>query len=439
MVGWRRFRRCPVSGGVLPWYARRWQGRAGGRERFYGPVMLGLASMTLLGTAAGQSFILGQFKEPMQASLGLSGPAMSALYLLATLVGGLSLLSMGVWVDRFGLRRAYLVVLPTLAGVCVLTALAWHWSVLLLGLLGLRMLGQGLLELLSSNTVSMWYERKLGRASTVSMLTFSLGLVVLPPLVQAMLGWVGWRWTYVVIGGLVLWLTLPMWLAFVDRPTCLGQRVDGPGPLSLGHPAEPVEGSAGRSWTRAEAVRTREFWVLLMGLVFYALVLTAMVYCVNSVVADRGMPEEDGAWMISALGGSMAVVYPLVGYWADRWSVRRMQGLATLAMMVSALLLWGASSVAMVVAAGVGLGLTIALQGAVGATAWVRRFGREHLGSIRGAVQTAAITGSSVGPFVLEAGRSSLGSYDAVLLTMALSGVPVVVLAMTLPARLRTT
>lgn len=421
------------------WMSRQWLARD--PDRFYGPVMLGLASLSIITTCVGQSFLLGQFKEPMQDSLGLSGTRMASLYLLATFVGGMAMLPAGVLVDRLGLRRVYLWATPILAGVCLLTASATRWWWLLAGLLGLRMLGQGLMELLGNNTVSMWYRRRLGRASTVTTLTFAIGLLVLPPLVQLSIAAWGWRITYVVMGAAVLATMLPMWLAYINRPEAIGQRLDGERPTpqgitSLEHtPMQSLSRTAAAdseapSLTLSEARRTRTFWILMMALVYYAMVLTASVYCVNSVLVERGMPGEQGAWMISALGGAMAVFYPVVGWLADRWPVRWLQAIATAALIGSVLILYLTASLWQVVLMGLVLGLCVSAQAAVGATVWVRRFGRDHLGSIRGAVQTVAIAGSSAGPFILEwMAILTANGFDQALLLLAALGTPVLLMS----------
>ncbi|MBB6443299.1 MFS family permease [Phycisphaera mikurensis] len=408
-------------------------------------MMLGLAAALVVGTCVGQSFLLGQFKEPMQASLGIDGTRMALLYFVATLAGGLSLWPAGLAVDRLGLRRVCLLVLPALALSCWTTALAPSVAVLLAGILCLRMLGQGVMELLSGNTVAMWYHRRLGIASTVTSVAFALSLLVLPPLVQASIAAVGWRWTYGICGGAILACWPIVWLAFVGRPEEMGQAPDGVRrpPAAPTADAQRAAGLRGESLNVRQALRTRSFWILTVALAHYALALTAAVFCVNSVVKERGLPEEQGAWVISALGGAMAASYPVLGPLADRLHARWLQAFATLALCGAMIGLAATSRPRHLVLVGAALGVCISAQAAVGATAWVRRYGRDHLGSIRGVVQTTAVAGSSVGPLVLEAladGLASVpsvhaaagGRYTAALWILAGVGVPVAAMAMLL-------
>jgi MFS family permease len=60
---------------------------------------------------------------------------------------------------------------------------------------------------------------------------------------------------------------------------------------------------------------------------------------------------------------------------------------------------------------GVGLGLS----GVASTTSYARFFGRQSLGKIRGAVWSATVAGSSLGPVALGAGYEHLGSYAPTL------------------------
>ncbi|MEM6926065.1 MAG: MFS transporter, partial [Myxococcota bacterium] len=59
-----------------------------------------------------------------------------------------------------------------------------------------------------------------------------------------------------------------------------------------------------------------------------------------------------------------------------------------------------------------------------------RFFGRLHLGAIGGASMTATVVGSALGPSLLAASRTHLGSYAPALLLSAI--VPVGLLALTI-------
>ena len=69
---------------------------------------------------------------------------------------------------------------------------------------------------------------------------------------------------------------------------------------------------------------------------------------------------------------------------------------------------------------GAGQGLAIVTS----STLWVRYYGREHLGKIRGAVWCTTVAGSGCGPFLLGALRDALGSYTPGLWILAIILIP---------------
>ncbi len=66
------------------------------------------------------------------------------------------------------------------------------------------------------------------------------------------------------------------------------------------------------------------------------------------------------------------------------------------------------------------LGLAQGLFGGLGNTVWVRYYGRKHLGKIRGSVWTAAVAGSSIGPFLMGVSYDKQGDFYSSLTVIAI-------------------
>jgi len=62
---------------------------------------------------------------------------------------------------------------------------------------------------------------------------------------------------------------------------------------------------------------------------------------------------------------------------------------------------------------------------AVGGTLWVRYYGREHLGKIRGIVTTFGAGLSGFGPFLVDGLAQAFGSYRQILLALAIAPLPI--------------
>ena len=106
-----------------------------------------------------------------------------------------------------------------------------------------------------------WFRKHRSKAVAGSQLGFSLGGLAVP-LLTLVLQWVGWRWTAVLSGLLILAMTTPLSLVMRHSPKELGLQPDGidiPEPVSLSHSLPQ------QRFTTSQALRTRSFWFLAIG------------------------------------------------------------------------------------------------------------------------------------------------------------------------------
>jgi MFS family permease len=73
------------------------------------------------------------------------------------------------------------------------------------------------------------------------------------------------------------------------------------------------------------------------------------------------------------------------------------------------------------------MGASQGILGAVQSTLWVRYYGRQHLGKIRGSTWTATVAGSSLGPFVMGVTFDLFGSYNTSLWLFAAILLPLII------------
>ncbi len=64
---------------------------------------------------------------------------------------------------------------------------------------------------------------------------------------------------------------------------------------------------------------------------------------------------------------------------------------------------------------------------AISGVAWVRFYGRDHLGAVRGSVWCGTVAGSGCGPFLMGKANDLLGNYDLAILGFALAMMPLAV------------
>lgn len=129
-------------------------------------------------------------------------------------------------------------------------------------------LGQGALSFVGHNAlISFWFVRRRATAIGIASMGQGLGALLMVPLTQVLIDHLGWRWTFIVTGSLLLFVLVPANAFFQRRaPQDVGQFPDGdlapatenPGRHAAIHRSE-------RDWTLGEAARSFPFWCITVG------------------------------------------------------------------------------------------------------------------------------------------------------------------------------
>lgn len=401
---------------------------------FYGWIMLGITTLGLMCTAPGQSFGVSVFRPFIQDDLGLAKTDFSFAYLIATLLGATPLFAIGAIMDRYGPRRVIFVVVLALLAGCVVVSQAFNWWSLLLGLMMLRMFGQASLGMLSTTTLALWFDRKLGLVNGIMATGMAIAIAGIPTLSEQLIDFIGWRYSYIVLGLIAVSVMLPLLaIAFKNRPEDIGQYLDGDTPdLSQDTATEQSQTTAATatrdsradSWTLGQAMRTPAFWLAAVCFAFFALAITAFILCMGPVFESQGLTDDQAAQYTAeallAMGITLMAGQLIAGRLADILPQRLMltAGMAFLA--TAAFVLYLPGSHHYVLLMGVTMGLTQASVVAAGGTIWPRYYGRAHIGKIKGTVTKVFIAASALGPFILDSGFALTGSYKGVLIAFML-------------------
>jgi cyanate permease len=197
---------------------------------------------------------------------------------------------------------------------------------------------------------------------------------------------------------------LPVWLLLVRRPEDLGLVPDHVRPGVKAAAVEP-------RFSRAEAMRTRAFWLLSL--------YTVLVYPVQAGVSlhqaahliERGLTPIAAATVISVFSAMSAVSGFGLGFLPRRLPLRFAMSAAAAVMAVGCFALIGVRTVhASYLAAGL-FGLGIGGLMTLLPVAWADYFGRESFGAIRGVVLSIQTLAQAAGPVLSGALRDWSGSY----------------------------
>lgn len=259
--------------------------------------------------------------------------------------------------------------------------------------------------------VPKWFVRRRSNAVSIAILGSSAAAFATPLLINGLDSAYGWRTTWVLLGVAILLVAVPLTLLVRRRPEDVGLVPDQP---RRGHESANSEPLAyERSFTLAEARRTKVIWLLMAAIGLGSFAWMGVPMTIVSLGIDRGISSDTGAWAFSFYGLLSMSARFWWSYMADRTHVR-------IAMITACL--FGATGILLTVpwlhlpvvffafaaVSGFTIGGLIVLQPLI----WAAYFGREHLGAITGMVTPVTTIGLAIGPLTLAASSDVLGRYE---------------------------
>lgn len=382
----------------------------------YGWVVLGASTIGMAMTIPGQTIGVSVFLDSIIADLGLSRSVVSGAYTVGTLAASLALPFVGRQIDRVGPRRAVVVIATLFALACAFMGLVAGFITLLIGFTALRGLGQGALSLVSIHSINIWFVRRRGLAVGLAGVGFAAATSVLPIGLDWLMGGVGWRWAYALLGLVVLTVMIPVGGGlFRHRPEHYGLVPDKLAGDDI-DPATPVE----VHYELGEARRTLTFWLYVTGGFLMASFGTGLVFHHFSIMFENGVDRPAAALMFIAYGVLVAITTLVTGFLIDRVPPRFLLSVA-LGLMAAAMFSAGSiATTGAVVGYGVLLGGMQGMNQAIQSTVYGHYFGRIHFGAIKGLATTIMVAGTAGGPLLLAWGYDFSGGYQSVLWVAAL-------------------
>lgn len=403
---------------------------------FYGYLILLIAIAAQVGSSPGQTYAISVFSPHLEAGLGLSKSALSAAYMLGTLLAAVPLLLIGPLSDRIGIRATVIAVAASLACACVVGSLVQGFTSVLVVFLLLRFLGQGAMTLLAGNMVSMWFHRRLGTMNAIMCAGSATAFAIVPVALQSYIEHAGWRAAFVAQGVVLAVMLLPA-LVFIYRnhPRDVGQNYDGDrsedaAPGSAGESSAEISAAACIDRTLGEAVRHPTFWVLAADMCLWAMIGTGIVFHSQAIFGELGAAPSSVGALFPVFSVSMLLAQLAGGPLADRIAMHKLLAVAFAALAAGAMAIPLSAGIVAVYSFAILFGGGQGLAISVTATMWARYYGRVHLGKIRGAVWCLTVAGSGCGPLILGTIADSTGSFVAGLWLFAVLLIPLAPLSL---------
>lgn len=223
-----------------------------------------IAFASLLITGAGVGIFnscFGVFVKPVCESLGFSRGQFTVYSSISILVSLVLMPYYGTLFKRFGFRRIAIVG-ATICGLALIgnSMASQLWQFYIMGFLsGLFINGIGIMAV--GILVNKWFNDSRGLASGIAYSGTGLLAAILIPISNRFIEINGWRWTYQFLGGISLFVLIPIILFFIkDRLEDIG--------------LEPYRSNKGKEkdiqsnknmdigLTREQAFRSTSFWLL---------------------------------------------------------------------------------------------------------------------------------------------------------------------------------
>ena len=225
------------------------------------------------------------FLKPLTEEFAWSREAVARAFGGMTLGAALSAPFVGRVVDRIGTTKVCAVCLlacgGTFASLALLTPHLWHLYATF-AVVGLAMTGTS--AVVYARVITSWFDRRRGVALAVVMASAAVGSIAHPPVASALIGLVGWRTAYLLLGLVGVAVGVPIVIHTVR------ERVDAPT-----HQGAPTGGVTVR-----EALRSRAFWILILVVFGSTLALNGVVVHLSALLTDRGHSPARAAFVLSA-------------------------------------------------------------------------------------------------------------------------------------------
>ncbi len=364
-------------------------------DSWTGWVAVGCAFVSMF-ICFGVVYSFGAFFDPMSSEFGTSRSATSALFSITTFIFFTGGIISGMAADRFGPKPVLIFGGLTMGFGLYLTSLVNSlWVVYITYGLGVGVgVACGYVPMLA--VVGAWFERRRAAALGVAVTGVGLGTLVVAPLAAVLINHYGWRQTYVIFGiSSVVGLFLCGFLT--PRPPASAGQQSG---LHL-----------------RKLVKVPAFGYLYFSGFFITLALFVPFVFLVSYARAHGIDEVAAASLVGIIGGSS--IAGRLGFGALGDKINRMRLYQSTFMIVAfSYLVWLFSShsftlmMVYAVLLGGGYGGFIVLSPAV----TVEIFGLVGLGTILGAIYTAAGIGGLLGPTLAGYLIDKTGSFSAAII-----------------------
>jgi MFS family permease len=393
------------------------------------PRALAFGLLHTIAATIGQTFVISLFLPGIKESFGLGDAQVALLFTLTTVASAAALWKVGPWIDRADVVRYSLWCAFLLALACTALALARELGVFVLGLVCLRLAGNGLLTHVALTATARYFTAERGKALSIVMLGSSIGEAALPAPLVTMIAAFGWRTTLALTGCLGLLLVLAAAATVHKQAAFRARRLIA---------ADPRAATVHVHGIIRDATQRRFFILTAPLFIGMPLIVTAMIFHQALLAEAKGVSLQWFAVSFVAFAVSRVLCALVTGRIVDRFGSTALFCLHLLPLAAATAVLITLDAHWVVPFFWFGAGVSSGLGTVLHTTVVAERVPLDRLGAARTIAGAVGILAAAMGPTLYGAALAVGASVTAILwgaVALLLGATALGLLAIREPAR----
>ena len=395
---------------------------------FYGWCIVIFTTLGMIASIPGQTMGVGVYTDFLIQNSHLNRIQISMAYMTGTILSSLLLPLAGRYYDLVGGRImivfagigmgiSLLLFAESLTIIHLVHTLLPNISILTSELLVitvifllLRQFGQGIMAMVSRNTLAKWFERRRGIVSGISGIFVAFSFSGAPLFMNIIIEDYGYSGSMILMAIIFgFGMAFIGWLFFRDKPEDCGLLMDGDKITSL----DTTNLFSEPEITLKEALRTYNFWIFCLGLCSAAVIVTGLTFHISSIGALAGLSRMEAYGLFLPMSVISVVSHFFAGWASDRMPLKYLLMILLAGLAVGSLGILNLESFWFRLMLIIGFGVQGGIWGCLTIIAWPRFYGRKHLGAISGVFMGAQVFASAIGPPVFGLSENLNGDYSS--------------------------
>ncbi|MFC2126448.1 nitrate/nitrite transporter [Bacteroidota bacterium] len=355
------------------------------------PTYVGYGVLHYLFSSFGQTYLISLFVPKFIETLGINNTRFALIYSGATLTAAIFLPYLGSLVDKIRIRYISVANGLMLVLFCWIVSHTPNQIILFLGIVGLRLGGQGMMIIIGSTAISRYFTENRGKALSLSALGLPIGETILPPLLILLMHQVGWEFTWIIISLIILTVFIPSAIGLVRRDDNFQKprRDDGINKRNT-------------EYTRLQILKDPVFYIIMPTILFIPFFLTGIFIHQNLLGEMKGWSLEWLGACIAGYGTAKLITNLLGGPIIDKYTARKTFSFQLIPVGIGILVLFHFTHPIAYLIFLFTAGITTSFGSLTNAAIWAEMYGPRHLGTIKSIVTTLVIFSTALGAIIIE-------------------------------------